>query len=466
MINATVMDSIVNRRENRIEPRRPEPASGFAQMLDGKSRGLDNRREETGRTAEDPIKGEGRREWAHQRSRIDMESKNRNLEKRRQTEGDDTTQEQVEATENPMMPWFTELSATLDQLIAVMDEEFPELPLEILQELELLIQSLNSHQPLMDQMSLVTEQLDQLIESLEEAFDSISESQPYQNVALLIEGLKRLMDESTSIVQREQFSTEKELTETSGETIAQTVKMPQDVDAKTISSEQSLSNSHNTETISVAATDLKDHPDSSDAQPDQKDFASTEKMMVEAVDNKVSEEVIPFNLQQIESLLNQNPLIQELAQQKESLQQSVIQQVFDKIQIVHGSNQSFVTMQLVPEHLGKLTIQLSTDLQQGMTARIYAETAHAKEMIESNFGQLKDALSGKGVNLTSMEVFVGQDPESSEKQREFHYQQARAQRRRGSKITNVNSVDKAAIMSEIPIARNPYVIEDGFDQLG
>lgn len=466
MINATLMGTLINRQESRSEPRRPEPSSQFAKVLDAKSRGSDNRREETGRFAEDPIHGTGRREWAHQRTRGNMGSKNRNLENEDLAEGTGIGKEQMELTEPPIDVWFPELATVQDQLIALIDEETVEIPLEMLNELERLLQSVDGQQPLMDQMKLVSDQLDQLINALEEVSDSISQSQPDQNLNLLIEGLKRLMDESTSIVQREQYGSKKELPETSGETIVQTVKMPQDVDTKTISSEQSHSNIYNTEVVGLEATDLKDHPGSSDTQPDQKEFASTEKSMVEVIDNKVSEEVIPFSLHQIESLLNQNPLIQGLDQQKELLQQSVLQQVLDKIQVVHGTNQSFVTMHLIPEHLGKLTIQLATDLQQGMTARIYAETAHAKEMIESNFGQLKDALSGKGVNLTSMEVFVGQDPESSEKQREFHYQQALSQRRKAGKRSGIAGIGTQMVTEQITATINPYIKSEGFDQLG
>ena len=467
MINAAIMDTLINRQEIRSEPKRPEPSSQFSKVLDEKSRGGENRREETGRSAEDTIKGEGRRAWAHQRSRVDMGSRNRNLENKDLAEGNDTGQGQIELTETPINLWLAELSTTLDQLIALlMDEETLEVPLEMLKELELLIQTVDGHQPLMDHMKRVTEQLGQLIKNLEGMSESISHGQPDENMNILIEELKGLMDEGTNTNQREQYETASEMKEASWEVMAQTVKSSDNIGAKTINSNQNHPVNPNPEVVELTATDLKNNPGSSDTQHDLKEFAATDKMQVETTKNESSETVIPFSLHQINSLLNQNPLIQELDQQKELLQQSVMQQVLDKIQVVHGSNQSFVTMHLIPEHLGKLTIQLATDLQQGMTARIYAETAHAKEMIESNFGQLKDALSGKGVNLTSMEVFVGQDPESSEKQREFHYQQALSQRRKASKHAGIASIGTQMVTEQIITTINPYMKSEGFDQLG
>ena len=466
MINAALMDTLINRQEHRTEPRRPEPSSQFAKVLDVKSRGGDNRREETGRSAEDPIKGTGRREWAHQRSRVDMGSRNRHLEKKDLIEGNDNDQGQMELTETPMNAWFAELSTTLDQLVALMDEETLEIPLEMLKELESLIQTVDGHQPLMDQMKLVTEQLDQLTKTLDVMLDSIPKDQFDEDVKVLVEKLKQLMDGNTATTQTEQHETAPDMKEASWESMYQSATTSQEIEAKTIKSEQSHPANPNPEALDLTVTDFKDNPGSSDTQPDLKEFAATEKFQLETTENKSLEDVIPFSLHQIDSLLNQNPLIQELDQQKELLQQSVMQQVLDKIQVVHGSNQSFVTMHLIPEHLGKLTIQLATDLQQGMTARIYAETAHAKEMIESNFGQLKDALSGKGVNLTSMEVFVGQDSESSEKQREFHYQQALSQRRKVGKQASIAGIGTQLMTEQITATINPYMKSEGFDQLG
>jgi flagellar hook-length control protein FliK len=175
--------------------------------------------------------------------------------------------------------------------------------------------------------------------------------------------------------------------------------------------------------------------------------------------------VPPFNPAQIETLLNSSQFIQHLNHQNEQLQQNVLQQVFQKIQVIQGAAQSLVTMQLVPEHLGKLTIHLTTNQQHDVTAKIYAQTPHAKEMIESSFGQLRDALSGKGVNLSSLEVFVGQDPGTSERQRAFQFQQSRSRRRNHKEA---ESVPVAALQSLPPhlTTLNPYTRTDGFNQLG
>lgn len=168
---------------------------------------------------------------------------------------------------------------------------------------------------------------------------------------------------------------------------------------------------------------------------------------------------------QVEQWLNQSSFIQHIDHQKEQLQQDVTQQLMQKIQITHGKSESQVTMQLIPENLGKLTIQLINNPQNGLTAKIYAETQQARDLIETNFGQLRDALSGKGVNLSGIEVFVGQDPDSSHKQRAFQFQQAR-QRRRLSKEETLEGVRGLTSTAAQLESTNPYLSASGFDQLG
>lgn len=464
MIHSALMDTLINRQEKRGEQKKPLPSSQFAQMLNGKSRGSDNRRVETGKMAEGPIKGDGRREWAHQRARIEM--RNRNLENKNQKEVKDTAQEQFEWTEQQVNAWLAELKTKRDHQYELMGEMTPEVPWKTLEELMLLSQSAGSCQVSMDQSKHVTEKLEQAIRALEELSASIFQDQPDADMTMTIGALKRFVDERTNAHQREQTETAPETKEITWETVVQTVKAVPDLGTKAISSDKSQLETQVPAAVDVSETDLNNNPGSSDDQPDLKEFTATKNTLVGTAEKHEADAVIPFIFHQIENVLPQNPLIQALDQQKEQLQQQVLQQVVDKIQVIHGNGQSFVTMHLVPEHLGKLTIQLITDLQQGMTARIYAQTAHAKEMIELNLSQLKDALSGKGVNLTTMEVFVGQDPESSTKQRAFHYQQAQSQRHKAGRQTGVPGVGSQTIGEPIVAAVNPYMRSEGFDKLG
>ncbi|MEN1759447.1 flagellar hook-length control protein FliK [Anoxynatronum sibiricum] len=216
-----------------------------------------------------------------------------------------------------------------------------------------------------------------------------------------------------------------------------------------------------------AVIDLTHASDNSNQQqPDQQEKEQRQSHEPASITiNHQGEALVQMTPNQVELWLNQNSFVQELNQQKEHLQQDVTQQLMQKIQIIHGKNESQVTMQLIPENLGKLTIQLVANQQNGLTAKIYAETQQARDLIESNFGQLRDALSGKGVNLSGLEVFVGQDPESSEKQRAFQFQKAR-QRRRLNKAEISESVNGLATASVQMESHNPYLTAGRFDQVG
>lgn len=88
---------------------------------------------------------------------------------------------------------------------------------------------------------------------------------------------------------------------------------------------------------------------------------------------------------------------------------NIIEQVANKIQINVGDEGSEMTLQLKPENLGKLDMKIS--IERGIVvARFVAESQMVKEVIESNFNTLKDALQEKGLAVQELSVFVGNDP--------------------------------------------------------
>ncbi|RQD68212.1 MAG: flagellar hook-length control protein FliK [Tindallia sp. MSAO_Bac2] len=193
-------------------------------------------------------------------------------------------------------------------------------------------------------------------------------------------------------------------------------------------------------------------------------LSMAEKIMVNS-DVKVDAEVMmPF--QEIEALLEKNlQLAEEVKMEKTELHQRVMEDLVTNISMIHEKGESRVHMQLIPEHLGKLIIQL-TNQDGNMTARIFAETSYARDMIENNFDQLKEALSSKGVNITQLEVFVGKDPEAYEKQREFQYQMNKGKRKRASIEDEGSAGQVVGKINPSVISTNPYLSVEGFDQLG
>lgn len=98
--------------------------------------------------------------------------------------------------------------------------------------------------------------------------------------------------------------------------------------------------------------------------------------------------------------------------------EEVISERFDDTQTVktmledisYQVNQSKrqMTIQLKPESLGEMTIDLRMD-KGSIVAKIMVENDRAKEMIEQNLFQLKETLKTSKVEIKTVEVFVGQD---------------------------------------------------------
>ncbi|MDE6357486.1 MAG: flagellar hook-length control protein FliK, partial [Eubacteriales bacterium] len=64
-----------------------------------------------------------------------------------------------------------------------------------------------------------------------------------------------------------------------------------------------------------------------------------------------------------------------------------------------------VKILLRPEHLGEVSLKISTH-NGVVTAQFIAESQKVKEIIESNFNQLKDMLNEQGIDVGGLEVNV------------------------------------------------------------
>ncbi len=84
----------------------------------------------------------------------------------------------------------------------------------------------------------------------------------------------------------------------------------------------------------------------------------------------------------------------------------VIRQVVEEIKLTVKADNTSFEMQLNPEHLGKINLQVAA--KNGVvTAQIATETLEAKEMLEAQLSTLKETLEHQGVKVDAVEVSVG-----------------------------------------------------------
>lgn len=85
--------------------------------------------------------------------------------------------------------------------------------------------------------------------------------------------------------------------------------------------------------------------------------------------------------------------------------ESITKQVIDQVKLTMKNDVTSLEMQLYPEHLGKVSIQLVS--KNGvMTAQIAAENEAAKMALESQLSVLKENFDSQGLKVQSVEVMV------------------------------------------------------------
>jgi hypothetical protein len=90
------------------------------------------------------------------------------------------------------------------------------------------------------------------------------------------------------------------------------------------------------------------------------------------------------------------------------LQTEIIKQVVDRAAINLNSGRTAIRINLKPESLGHLRLQITTENHQVML-KIMTEVPFVKEIIENNINQLKTALQVHGLQIDDFDVFVAHD---------------------------------------------------------
>lgn len=102
---------------------------------------------------------------------------------------------------------------------------------------------------------------------------------------------------------------------------------------------------------------------------------------------------------------------------KELSQTEIMSQVHSKLNTLEETGTNKINIILRPEHLGKISVEL-VNTQDGMTAKMTAENAQVKEILDKSLDSLKDTLGSQGINVTSVSVKV----ENTQKQDMYSFE--------------------------------------------
>jgi flagellar hook-length control protein FliK len=112
-----------------------------------------------------------------------------------------------------------------------------------------------------------------------------------------------------------------------------------------------------------------------------------------------------------------------------SLASQTLNQIVQKAVLLNNNGQNMVQIDLKPDILGQIRMQIMTESQQ-VAVRIVAELPIVKDMLESNLNQLKAELQAQGLQVDELEVSVAHDSraEDDRYQKAAELRRARASR--------------------------------------
>lgn len=99
-------------------------------------------------------------------------------------------------------------------------------------------------------------------------------------------------------------------------------------------------------------------------------------------------------------------------QPKETSKNDILSQINNKLQAQNINGTKKITLQLTPESLGKITVEIMKG-KDGLQAKMLTDNFQVKELLEKNIEGLKSTLANQGVTVNNVSVKVASASESS-----------------------------------------------------
>ncbi|MDR1665383.1 MAG: flagellar hook-length control protein FliK [Clostridiales bacterium] len=137
----------------------------------------------------------------------------------------------------------------------------------------------------------------------------------------------------------------------------------------------------------------------------------------------------------------------------------VMSQIMSRVRTQSGDHFAEIRITLRPENLGDVTLRVVT--QNGIvSAQFVAENQRIKEVLESNFNQLRDALQEQGVNVAELYVSVNQN-DNDDRMNQFLRAQQNANARRQRIVDRVQAAEDFA--EEAGVTAQPDMLAGRMD---
>lgn len=306
----------------------------------------------------------------------------------------------------------TKLTGSEDSLSLIMNADFQGL----MQTVELLGEELTQ------ELGISVEELNQIAASLEEDF---TQTMDYAEASFL-EGET---SESAETVQAVGDGDEMVVTDTDN-TEEETANIMQ---TETAQSEE----------VSDETSNLQNDTRQDTSDDGEKNLTTADEQHIAVGNTQVEHKNFDMTMNKVEETPIQQPVIDT---------EDILRQISDFTRVTYNGDATTMEMQLNPEHLGKLYIQISSK-EGAVTANIAAQNEIAKEALESQVAMLKENLNQQGIKVEAVEVTIAshefernleenQQNRGEEEQRE----QAAKNARRSISLDNLDEL--SGLMSE------------------
>ena len=144
----------------------------------------------------------------------------------------------------------------------------------------------------------------------------------------------------------------------------------------------------------------------------------------------------------------------------------VIDQIAEFAKVNVSSEKTSIEMQLNPENLGKVYLQISSTKEGNVTAQLAAQNTAVKEALEAQVAELRQTLNQQGIKVDAIEVTVAtHEFERNLDQNDFGQQQQNSsgqQQNTGRRSLRADSLDElSGIMTEEEVLATRIMKENG-----
>jgi hypothetical protein len=168
-------------------------------------------------------------------------------------------------------------------------------------------------------------------------------------------------------------------------------------------------------------------------------------------------------------LFSQDQMPQDLARLENAAQRSeaarhglmsqTLNQIVQKAALSFNNGQHEVQIDLKPEFLGHIRMQIITESQQ-VAVRIIAELPFVKDMLEGNLNQLKAELQAQGLKVDELEVSVANDSRADDDKNQKAAEVLRARALKNSRLSDNAAAEE---QTDLHIGRGDGIAETAID---